>query len=371
SRKRIYLIICIAFFLFIVVHISHARPLQIVFLNPAVPEDTFWRQAENFMRAASVDLGIQLKVAYAERNQRKMISQFTAIAKDKNKPDAVVFQNLKNNAVNMLQIAEKAKIPVFLFNATLSDSHRAAHGNPREKFTQWLGEMVPDDEYAGYALCTYLGREAKKRALSTAAGQVRILAINGARTDGAGVEREKGLNRAGIENPDFQIYPPAFGNWDQDLAQMIYLRSKRTYKNINVIWAANDPMALGAIEGMVKSSEVPGKDILVGGIDWTRGALESIQKGEMSISIGGHFMEGGWAMVLLYDYFNGTDFSSTGVSMKSQMSAITQDNIDQAATILGTGDWGKIDFTRFSKTFHPDLTEYEFGLDAILNQLSN
>ena len=68
---------------------------------------------------------------------------------------------------------------------------------------------------------------------------------------------------------------------------------------------------------------------MVGGIDWNLEAIQSIQKGQMTASMGGHFMEGGWVMVLLYDYFNGVDFVDEGVAMKSKMSAITQANADQ------------------------------------------
>lgn len=78
---------------------------------------------------------------------------------------------------------------------------------------------------------------------------------------------------------------------------------------INIVWAANDPMALGAVEAARLSGAIPGSNFFVGGINWDEPALAAIKDGVLSVSVGGHFMTGGWELVMLYDYHHGRDFS--------------------------------------------------------------
>ena len=61
-------------------------------------------------------------------------------------------------------------------------------------------------------------------------------------------------------------------------------------------------MALGAMEGVVAAGKSPGKDVFIGGLNWDPPALDKVKDGALVTTVGGHFMIGGWALVLLYDY---------------------------------------------------------------------
>ena len=107
---------------------------HILYYNSATPDDYWWRTSSEIMQAACDDLGMDLKVVYLDRNPFKMMTEFRTAASDPNRPDAVVFQNLRQNAVGMLEIAETNKIPAFIFNAGLTDEQTAQYGRPREHF---------------------------------------------------------------------------------------------------------------------------------------------------------------------------------------------------------------------------------------------
>ena len=49
----------------------------------------------------------------------------------------------------------------------------------------------------------------------------------------------------------------------------------------------------------------------------------SLRKGDQHVSIGGHFMEGAWAVVLIYDYLKGSDFAELNLSWRSSMTSVT------------------------------------------------
>lgn len=113
----------------------------------------------------------------------------------------------------------------------------------------------------------------------------------------------------------------------------------------------------------------PGRDIVTGGIDWLPEALEEVRNKEIDVSVGGHFIEGGWVAVLIYDYFNGKDFASERVSWKTHMRPITSSNVDYYENKLNEKNWGKINFRKFSKVYNPSIKKYDFKMQNILNQL--
>ena len=59
-----------------------------------------------------------------------------------------------------------------------------------------------------------------------------------------------------------------------------------------MIWAASDPMALGALAAAKQRNIAPGKDVHIGGLNWGTEALQKINTGEIAVMIGGHFMLG-------------------------------------------------------------------------------
>jgi ABC-type sugar transport system substrate-binding protein len=126
-------------------------------------------------------------------------------------------------------------------------------------------------------------------------------------------------------------------------------------------------MSIGIAEGAQEQNLLPGQDIFTGGVDWTKEGVDAVKSGIMTATMGGHFMEGGWAVVLLYDYFHGADFAEESVDMRSPMVALTKENID-AYIRFSQSDWEQIDFTKFSKKLNPKLKKYNFSLDAVLDQ---
>ncbi len=140
------------------------------------------------------------------------------------------------------------------------------------------------------------------------------------------------------------------------------------YPETTIVWAASDFISLGAIDAIEQLGKSPGIDILTGGIDWTDRGLQSVYEKRMTVTVGGHFMEGAWALILLHDYHHGIDFSdSHGVWLKTKMEALTSDNVHPYLQQFGTHNWNQIDFKQFSKFHNPQLTHYRFGLSHILN----
>jgi ABC-type sugar transport system substrate-binding protein len=290
------------------------------------------------------------------------------------KPDFIVMQNMKSTAIDVIQTAETKGVEVFLFNSGLSDKELAVHGGPRQSFANWIGQILPDDASAGYLQAQHLVDSAINRGLVDAQGKVQLLALGGTVSDTSAIEREKGLRQYVADFPNKvalirnQVFP---ANWDQASAYSVFTNAFSVFPQVNAVWNANDNMAIGVIQAL--SAEFPqqaGSDLLIGGIDWTSEALAAIEEGAMELSIGGHFAECIWAMVVLYDYSQGIDFEkSEGSALRSSFSVLNQNNLQQYTSVLdarSAGGLAQLDYAAFTKAENPSRLSYNFSLKGLL-----
>lgn len=340
-------------------------------LIPREAGDTFWDLLSAFMQAACEDLGVELQVHYGHGEAERFVKLAAQAVSGPDKVDAIFFQNYKETAPKVLELASSAGVPALIIDTGLNEKDSETYGKPREHFKSWVGEFVPDNEEAGLDLSLELLRQARAQGFADARGKLNVLALAGETEPGsASYPRVKGLKLAmhSEQNAVLQGIQPAFWNQAKASDKLTELYERNPTAKV-VVWAANDPMALGAVAAGKKLGLVPGKSLLVGGVDWTAEAQVAIQAGELAASSGGHFMLGGWGAVLLYDYLKGIDFAEESAEMRLRMDILSKRNIGFYVQNFGKGEWGKIDFKQFSKSYRPELKKYDFGLNAIIRQL--
>ncbi len=336
--------------------------------NPAGTTGAFWVMVADFMKAAAKDLNINFEVLYAERDYLKMIDLAENIIQRENKPDYVILVNEKLIVPKLLTILNKTDIKVFLMLNDLTDEQKIDSGHPRGKYSNWIGSIIPNQEYAGVLIAQEIIREGLKE-LKT---DLKMIAINGSRVTLSSVGREVGLKKVISDYSDsVMLNQILYCEWRKDLAFQKTRILLERYPDTNIIWAANDPMALGALEAVKESGRIPGKDIYIGGLNWSSAAIDSVLKNEMVATVGGHFMLGGWALVLINDYHNGFDFrENEGLEiLLDGFSVLDIENVNNYQALFGGEDWDKIDFRNFSKSINQDLNKYDFSLKNIFNQL--
>jgi ABC-type sugar transport system substrate-binding protein len=151
-------------------------------------------------------------------------------------------------------------------------------------------------------------------------------------------------------------------NWSYDEAY----RQTENWLNrggcVDAIWAANDDIALGAIDALEKAGRKPGRDVFVGGLNWSANGLYKVAEGQMTMTHGGHFFAGAWSIVLLHDYIQGIEMLSKHPEVTFRMEAITRENLPYFIDILGNRDWDSLDFRKFSIANSPSGAEYNFAL---------
>ncbi|OIQ26442.1 diguanylate cyclase [uncultured Vibrio sp.] len=301
-------------------------------------ETPAWQSQIKFAQAAADDLGITLHLYNAQNDSLKMLSQVRQATEQG--VDGVLFMNYEQVGEQILAITEQKGIPSIVYNTGFISSELL----PRTKYNSWIGAIIPDDEKAGSLLTEQLLLVATERKLE----QINMLVINGNMKEVSAQQRNQGLDQFIKHHSKTKIVAESDSgpDWSRDEAKQIFKSSFQRYPEINMVWAASDTLALGARDAMVELS-LPLDSIIIGGIDWLPEALEVIKSGEPYISIGGHFTEAAWGLILLDDYINGNDFAAESTQFLSRMYAINTQNIEMFQSFMGD-TWQRIDFRAIS-----------------------
>ncbi|MBW7968206.1 ABC transporter substrate-binding protein [Bradyrhizobium sp. BR 10289] len=350
-----------------------AKPLNIVFVNPGKTGEVYWDMVALTMQAAGRKLDAHVEVLTSERNYRTMQELGLGVVARPDKPDFLILSNEESAAVPILEAAEAAGIKTLLLSNTLIGEDAVRLGPPRQKLKTWLGDITTDLETAGARMADALISAARAEKWQSPDGKIHILGIGGDEITPASIARNAGLKLAADSAPDVVVDRMLFANWTQSEAEQVtanYL-SWATRKGIRPagIWAGNDPMALGAIKAISTAGLVPGEDIQVVGLNWSEDALRAIRAGRLLLTDGGHFLLGGWSIVLLRDYADGCDFATNSSHVEVKTSAISRANLGSVGDLIKDRAFDRIDFARF-RAKPGRCGQYDFSIDALVSSLA-
>ncbi|MDG3085116.1 ABC transporter substrate-binding protein [Vibrio hannami] len=349
---------------------DEADRMHVVFLNPAHPNDWFWSMTTDFMQASAEDLGIEFEVIYSNRNHKKVVRQAKEVVNRETPPDYILTGNEKGSAGGVIEVAESAGVKVFLFNNPfVSKSDRAHFGQPRDKYVMWIGQYSVNNFFAGYKMGEALIKQGIEKNLFAPDKTLHIVAISGSRNTHASSARVAGLEAViGAYSERAKLLQVVSSDWSEKNAYDKTKRLLTRYKHIGAVWGANDSIALGAIKAAEEFGKVPGKDMIFAGCGWSEKGINKVKEGVLATTVGGHFMDGAWSLVMLYDYHYGYDFTRN--TMNSDMHSIERHNAESFIEYFGFRDWSRIDFLRFSKKHNPTMKRYDFSLETVLEQLN-
>lgn len=367
---------CGSFFIFLLLMLLEvstlaAAPIRVTVIVPDTKIGSpFWNNYATFMEVASKSLDIELTVLEIE-NRYEALDHAQKELRKRNKPDYLVFQYSAQQSISILKLAEWAEVKSFIVNTDITPDEKTTVGIPRQAFKQWIGHIYPDDVEAGYQLTTTLLKRGESKGLQSEDGLFHILGTGGNLIATSATYRKQGLLKAIEETPKARLDRYVLADWNRDIAREKTNILMDLYPAAKLFWAIDDNTAFGMMDAMKEHDTQPGHDGVVGGFNWSAESIDAVKNGSMEATIGGHFMEGAWVLVLLYDYHHGIDFASSGTTIKSQMRVIDSSNLDTYLPTMERSNWKKIDFKQFTKTHNPAVEEYDFSPDAIVRKLAN
>jgi len=352
---------------------SSARPLNIVFVNPGKSGEVYWDMVAQTMQAAGRQLGAHVEVLTSERNYRTMQELGLGVVARPDKPDFLILSNEESAAVPVLEAAETAGVKTLLLSNTLIGEDAVRLGPPRKRLKSWLGDITTDLQTAGARMANALIITARAEKWQSPDGKIHILGIGGDEITPASIARNAGLKLAADAAPDVVVDRMLFANWTQSEAEQVtanYLgwASRKGIRPAGV-WAGNDPMALGALRAVTAAGLMPGRNIEVVGLNWSDDALREVRAGRLLLTDGGHFLLGGWSIVLLRDYADGCDFAASSPHVEAKTSAITRTNLASVGDLIKDRAFDRIDFARF-RAKAGRCGRYDFSIDALISSLA-
>lgn len=333
-----------------------AQATSVVFLNPGRADERFWVDYAAYMQDAAGDLGMQLQVLYGERDSHQILKLAREVLQRKQKPDFLVFVNEQYVGPEILRLFADSPIKLFALHSTLTPEQQALAGGSREKYHNWIGSLVPNDEEAGYLM---------GRALLDLAPQDggELVAFSGVKQTPSAALREVGLRRALAGYPQVRLRQMLYGEWKEQRAYEQARALLPRYPDVRLVWSANDEMTFG----VMRAAQEQGRELRYTALNTSQRVLSARIDGRVSVLAGGHFILGGCAMVMLHDYAAGLDFAERGG--KDQMARLFRliDESEAKHLLTHRDDGGKrLDFRRFSATQQPHMRRYEFSIDALL-----
>jgi simple sugar transport system substrate-binding protein len=247
-----------------------AKPLTIGFSQ--VGAESEWRSANTAsIKDAAKKAGVNLKFADAQQqqqNQVKAIRSFIA-----QRVDVIAFSPVVETGwETVLREAKNARIPVIL-------TDRAVKVSDPSLYVSFIGsDFVEEGRRAGRWLLDYAKKNPAK--------PLNIVELQGTTGAAPANDRKKGFAEVIAGNPKLKIIRSQTGDFTRAKGKEVmeaFLKSEG--KNINVLYAHNDDMAIGAIQAIEEAGLKPGKDIVIVSIDGVRGAFEAMMQGKLNVTV--------------------------------------------------------------------------------------
>lgn len=340
-------------------HAAAATP-KVVFLDPASPNAAasgpMARAANDFMMLAARQLGIQFEILHAQHDHLLMIQHAQAVAARTEPPDYVMLVNDKLAAPAMLAALDNCPARVFVIHSDVTDEQRSTIGNERGRYARWIGSAVPDNARGVFRLVAALHRELGQR-------PIRALGITGPNSSPVSNERARGLADYVGSVADARLEQLVYSDWSEADGERKTNVLLARYPQANLVWAANDDMALGAL----KAAQARSAALTIGGMGGFARALRSLAEGGLAATLTGHHLIGAWALVMLYDHANGIDFATDGGVRRrlDYLHVVTRANLRDYENAFSERE-RPIDFRRYSKVHQPQLKHYDFGVMPLL-----
>jgi simple sugar transport system substrate-binding protein len=230
-----------------------------------------WRTANTeSIKSSAKDAGIELKFSDAQQkqeNQIKAIRSFIA-----QKVDVIAFSPVVESGWGtVLREAKTAKIPVILSDRAVDEKDD----------TLWVSFMGSDFVEEGRKAGRWLLENTKSKT-----GDVNIVELQGTVGSAPAIDRKKGFEEIIKADPRYKIIRSQTGDFTRAKGKEVmeaFLKAEG--KKINVLYAHNDDMAIGAIQAIEEAGMKPAKDIIIISIDAVKGAFEAMMAGKLNVSV--------------------------------------------------------------------------------------
>lgn len=314
-----------------------------VVIGFAVPvlSNPYWKANADFAEDIAEQLGAELIVVDAgEKEDQQLKNMQDLVAQG---VDGIVFGPITSElGPALLEVCDQAGIPCAAMARKPS--------------------IEPDDDnadhYAGYVVADDRGDGAAAAHALADAGAERVVAMSGLQGNSVADGRLEGFLDA-AEEIDLEVlstHRPVELPED-GLDTTTNFLAEHPGPGFDGLFAFNDSSAIGAIEALDQAGVTD--QVTVAAIDGTAEGVRAVEEGRLEQTMGGEFINGGFATVLVYDAINDHTWDERGIVLN--VLPVTQENVaEYREQFIDTVP--SYDAEELSLTHNPDATPDAFTI---------
>jgi ABC-type sugar transport system substrate-binding protein len=230
-----------------------------------VGAESGWRAAntKSIQDTLTEENGFELSFSDAQQKQENQIQAIRSYITQG--VDVIAFSPVVETGWDpVLQEAKSAGIPVIL-------TDRAVDSEDDTLYESFIGsDFVLEGEMAGdWAVEQYDGEGYK------------VVELQGTTGSAPMIDRQQGFGDA-IAGSDLEIIDSQTGNFTRTEGKQVMEGFLQKYDDIDLVFAHNDDMGLGAIEAIEAAGMVPGEDIKIITIDAVKDGMQALADGKIN-----------------------------------------------------------------------------------------
>lgn len=231
-----------------------------------VGAESGWRAAntKSIQDALTKDNGFDLKFSDAQQKQENQIQAIRSyIAQG---VDYIAFSPVVESGWDaVLEEAKQANIPVIL-------TDRAVDSEDKSLYVTFIGsDFVEEGKRIGEWVNDNVATE-----------PINVVELQGTTGSAPAIDRKQGFEDATKGNPNVKVIASQTGNFTRAEGKTVMEGFLQAYPDIDLVYAHNDDMALGAIEAIEAAGKKPGTDIKIVSIDGVKDGMQALADGKIN-----------------------------------------------------------------------------------------
>ncbi len=232
-----------------------------------VGSESGWRAANTTsIQSAAKVAGINLKFSDAQQKQQNQIAAIRSYIQQR--VNVIAFSPVVASGWDsVLREAKRAKIPVIL-------TDRAVDSKDPTLYKTFIGsDFVKEGRAAGaWVLNNY----------KNATGPVNIVQLEGTTGSSPAIDRKNGFMSVIKANPNLKVIASQTGEFTRAKGKEVMTAFLKANPKIDLLFAHNDDMGLGAIEAIEAAGLKPGVDIKIVTIDAVHDGMVALSQGKIN-----------------------------------------------------------------------------------------
>ncbi|WP_331272437.1 ABC transporter substrate-binding protein [Motilibacter aurantiacus] len=235
-----------------------------------VGAESGWRTANtDSIKKSAEEAGIELQFSDAQQKQENQIRAIRSFIQQK--VDVIAFSPVIESGWDaVLNEAKRADIPVIL-------TDRAVDSEDTSLYKTFLGsDFVLEGKKAGEWLVEEYADEP---------GPVNIVELQGTTGAAPAIDRQQGFADAIAGESKFKMIASQTGDFTRAGGKQVMEAFLQAHKDIDVLYAHNDDMGLGAIEAIEAAGLKPGEDIKIITVDAVKDGMQALADGKINFIV--------------------------------------------------------------------------------------